>query len=355
MLDEGINFLANQVFNPEETEKKGKADIQAAKDQLNNLENQLAGHRQAVKNIDKKARDEANAAAKKQAEKEKEAADKKAAQEKKDAEERLARKERERKAQEETDNTRLDAEEALAEEIFQAGLSAQDKELRALDDYYFEKKELAKLYGQDATALLKEEEEKKAAIIKKYQDEADAKQKEKDEKEAADKKKRQEDTVQLAANGFQTLSALTDAFEGQSKKAQEKAFKVRKAASIAQTLISTYQGAMQAYQSQLIVGDPSSVVRGAIAAAFVVATGLANVKKIAAQKFDGGTQGPGPAPSPPSLGGGGSMAGGTPTFNPVDMSFINNRPAQGAQTYVLAGSVSNAQDANAKIQDLRRL
>jgi hypothetical protein len=112
---------------------------------------------------------------------------------------------------------------------------------------------------------------------------------------------------------------------------------------------------MQAYNSQIIPLDPSSVVRGAIAAAFVVATGLANVKKIAAQKFDGGTQGPGPAPSPPSLGGGGSMAGGTPTFNPVDMSFINNRPAQGAQTYVLAGSVSNAQDANAKIQDLRRL
>jgi hypothetical protein len=355
LLDEGINFVANQVFNPEETEKKGKADIQAAKDQLNNLENQLAGHRQAVKNIDKKARDEANAAAKKQAEKEKEAADKKAAQEKKDAEERLARQERERKAQEEADKNRLDAEEALSEEIYQASLSAQDKELQAIRDSYFEKIQLANQYGLDATALIEQQKNAEAAINKKYQDEAAAKQKEIDEKKLADIKKRQEDTVQLAANGFQTLSALTDAFEGQSKKAQEKAFKVRKAASIAQTLISTYQGAMQAYNSQIIPLDPSSVVRGAIAAAFVVATGLANVKKIAAQKFDGGTQGPGPAPSPPSLGGGGSMAGGTPTFNPVDMSFINNRPAQSAQTYVLAGSVSNAQDANAKIQDLRRL
>jgi hypothetical protein len=355
MLDQGINFLANQVFNPEETKKKGEADIQAAKDKLLGLENQLAGHRQAIKNIDKKARDEANAAAQKQAEKEKEAADKKAAKEKKDAEDRLARQERERKAQEEADKNRLDAEEAISEEIYQASLSAQDKELQAIRDSYFEKIQLANQYGLDATALIEQQKNAEAAINKKYQDEADAKQKEKDEKEAADKKKRQEDTVQLAANGFETLSALTDAFEGQSKKAQEKAFKVRKAASIAQTLISTYQGAMQAYQSQLIVGDPSSVVRGAIAAAFVVATGLANVKKIAAQKFDGGTQGPGPAPSPPSLGGGGSMAGGTPTFNPVDMSFINNRPAQGAQTYVLAGSVSNAQDANAKIQDLRRL
>jgi uncharacterized coiled-coil protein SlyX len=355
LLDEGINFVANQVFNPEETKKKGEADIQAAKDQLNNLENQLAGHRQAVKNIDKKARDEANAAAQKQAEKEKEAADKKAAKEKKDAEDLAAKLERERKAQEEADKNRLDAEEAISEEIYQASLSAQDKELQAIRDSYFEKIQLANQYGLDATALVNEQAAKEAEINKKYQDEAAAKQKEIDDKKLADIKKRQEDTVQLAANGFQTLSALTDAFEGQSKKAQEKAFKVRKAASIAQTLISTYQGAMQAYNSQIIPLDPSSVVRGAIAAAFVVATGLANVKKIAAQKFDGGTQGPGPAPSPPSLGGGGSMAGGTPTFNPVDMSFINNRPAQGAQTYVLAGSVSNAQDANAKIQDLRRL
>jgi uncharacterized coiled-coil protein SlyX len=356
MLDEGTNFLANKVFNPEETAKKGEADIQAAKDKLLGLENQLAGHRQAIGNIDKKARDEANAAAQKQAEKEKEAADKKAAQEKKDAEERLARQERERKAQEEADKNRLDAEEAISEEIYQASLSAQDKELQALRDSYFEKIQLANQYGLDATALIEQQKKEEAAINKKYQDEADAKQKEKDEKEAADKKKRQEDSVQLAANGFQTLSTLTDAFEGQSKKAQEKAFKIRKAASIGQTLISTYQGAMAAYGSQIIVGDPSSVVRGAIAAAFVVAAGLANVKKIASQKFDGGGATGGGSPGgAPSLGGGGSMSGGTPTFNPVDMSFINNRPAQGAQTYVLAGSVSNAQDANAKIQDLRRL
>jgi uncharacterized coiled-coil protein SlyX len=356
MLDEGINFLANQVFNPEETRKKGEADIQAAKDKLLGLENQLSGHRQAIKNIDKKARDEANAAAQKQAEKEKEAADKKAAQEKKDAEERLARQERERKAQEEADKNRLDAEEAISEQIYQASLSAQDKELQALRDGYFEKIQLANQYGLDATALVNEQAAKEAEINKKYQDEAAAKQKEIDDKKLADIKKRQEDTVQLAANGFQTLSALTDAFEGQSKKAQEKAFKVRKAASIAQTLISTYQGAMQAYNSQIVPLDPSSVVRGAIAAAFVVATGLANVKKIASQKFDGGGATGGGSPGgAPSLGGGGSMAGGTPTFNPVDMSFINNRPAQGAQTYVLAGSVSNAQDANAKIQDLRRL
>jgi hypothetical protein len=350
MLDEGINFLANQVFNPEETEKKGKADIQAAKDQLNNLENQLAGHRQAVKNIDKKARDEANAAAKKQAEKEKEAADKKAAQEKKDAEERLARQERERKAQEEADKNRLDAEEAISEEIYQASLSAQDKELQAIRDSYFEKIQLANQYGLDATALIEQQKAEEAAINKKYQDEAAAKQKEADEKIAADKKKVHDMTLDVAAQTLQGLSALTDLFAGKSKKAQERAFKVQKAISIAGAIIDTYKGAASA----LATYPPPF---GAIAAGATIAMGLANVAKIKAQQFDSGTQGPGPSPSPPSIGGGGggSMSNGTPTFNPVDMSFINNRPAQGAQTYVLAGSVSNAQDANAKIQDLRRL
>ena len=183
---------------------------------------------------------------------------------------------------------------------------------------------------------------------------------------ALEEKKRQdirERNLQFAkdnmVNGLEFLSNITTIFEGKSKKQQEKAFKIRKGISIAQTLISTYQGAMQAYNSQIIPLDPSSVVRGAVAAAFVVAAGLANVKKISAQKFDGG----GGAPSTGGGGGGGGglggggggSQGGTPTFNPIDTSFLGNRPAQTPQAYVLAGHVSSAQDANAKVKDLRRL
>jgi hypothetical protein len=157
LLDEGINFVANKVFNPEETKKKGEADIQAAKDKLLGLENQLAGHRQAIKNIDKKAVDDANAAAEKQAEKQKAEDEKKKAKEKQDAADLAAKHERERKAQEETDKNRLDAEEALSEEIYQAGLSAQQKELQALSDYYFErrhKNEHSKFKRQSALQVL---------------------------------------------------------------------------------------------------------------------------------------------------------------------------------------------------------
>ena len=142
MMDEGINFLANKVFNPEAVKKEGDATIQAAKDKLLGLENQLAGHRQSIANIDKKANDEANAAAEKQAEKQKVADEKKKAKEKQDAIDLAAKLQREQKAQEEANKNRLDAEEALSEEIFQAGLSAQQKELQAINDYYFEKIEL---------------------------------------------------------------------------------------------------------------------------------------------------------------------------------------------------------------------
>lgn len=57
-----------------------------------------------------------------------------------------------------------------------------------------------------------------------------------------------------------------------------------KAAAIAQTTIDTYLAAQKAYTSQLIAGDPTSPVRGAIAAASAVASGLANVKKITSTK-----------------------------------------------------------------------
>jgi hypothetical protein len=349
LLDEGINFVANKVFNPEETKKKGEADIQAAKDKLLGLENQLAGHRQAIKNIDKKAVDDANAAAEKQAEKQKAEDEKKKAKEKQDAADLAAKKERERKAQEETDKNRLDAEEALSEEIYQAGLSAQQKELQALSDYYFEKIELAKQFGLDTTNLVNEQAAKEAEINKKYQDEAAAKQKEADEKIAADKKKVHDMTLDVAAQTLQGLSALTELFAGKSKKAQERAFKVQKAISIAGAIIDTYKGAASA----LATYPPPF---GAIAAGATIAMGLANVAKIKAQKFDGGDGGgPGPSPSTPSVGGGGGSMGATPTFNPIDFSILGQRPNQTSQSFVLAGQVSNAQDANAKIKDLSRL
>lgn len=66
----------------------------------------------------------------------------------------------------------------------------------------------------------------------------------------------------------------------QQKVELEKRKKQQQAFAIAATLIQTYQAAQAAYASQLIPGDPTSLLRATIAAALAVAAGLLNVSKI---------------------------------------------------------------------------
>jgi len=88
---------------------------------------------------------------------------------------------------------------------------------------------------------------------------------------------------------------------------------VNKAANIAMAVIDTLKGAVSAYTSQIIPGDPTSIVRGAIAAAMVTAAGVANIKKIASTQFQGASasnaQGGG------GTGGGGGLQPATPQTN----------------------------------------
>jgi hypothetical protein len=76
-----------------------------------------------------------------------------------------------------------------------------------------------------------------------------------------------------------------------------------KAIAIAQTTIDTYFAAQKAYTSQIVPGDPSSVIRGFVAAAASVAAGLARVAAIAKTNPRGSSGG-----GAPSGGGGGSPA-----------------------------------------------
>ena len=90
---------------------------------------------------------------------------------------------------------------------------------------------------------------------------------------------------------LQTLTViqeLTSAFAGKSEAAQKRAFNINKAAQIAEATISSILAAQKAYTSQIIPGDPTSPIRGAIAAALAIASGVARVKKIASTQFEGG-------------------------------------------------------------------
>ena len=88
--------------------------------------------------------------------------------------------------------------------------------------------------------------------------------------------------------------------------------------------------------------DPSSPVRGGIAAGIAVAAGLANIAAIASQKFEGGGGGSVTEPSTAGLEGG-TIA---PQFNVVGDSGINQLAQlqqQPVQAYVVSGEVTSAQ------------
>lgn len=85
---------------------------------------------------------------------------------------------------------------------------------------------------------------------------------------------------------------------------------------VAEAVIDTYKAANSALATY-------PFPFGGIAAGALVAVGLANVKKITAQKFEGGSPPPstggGGGGGGGGLGGGGGSQGGTPTFNPIDI------------------------------------
>jgi hypothetical protein len=154
----------------------------------------------------------------------------------------------------------------------------------------------------------------------------------------------QSQKVQLTKAGFDTIAQITELFGKKSEVAARKAFKIQKAASMASALITTYQSARSAYASQFVpLPDPSSPVRGAIAAGIAIASGLANVAKIGQQKFEGGTPA-GNSPPPSDVGGGGSVM--SPNFNVVGNSGLNQLgqlQQKPMKAYVVSGDMTTAQ------------
>lgn len=156
--------------------------------------------------------------------------------------------------------------------------------------------------------------------------------------------KSQSQKLKLAKAGFDTIAQITELFGRKSEAQARKAFKVQKAASMASALITTYQSARSAYASQFVpLPDPSSPVRGAIAAGIAIASGLANVAKIGQQKFEGGTP-PSDTPPPSANIGGGSVI--SPNFNVVGNSGLNQLgqlQQKPMKAYVVSGDMTTAQ------------
>lgn len=215
--------------------------------------------------------------------------------------------------------------EEYQEAAYQSNLSEREREEEALRTKYENQLALVREYGEDETEILKAQKREQEELDKKYRD-----------KEIEYAKNARDARIQLASDTFGTISSITELFGKNNEANAKKAFQVNKAAQIAQATISTYQAAQGAYASQLSIPTPDAPIRAAIAAGIAVASGLANVAKIAATKFEGGSapSGGGGGGSAPSIGGGGSVStqASSPNFNLFGQSNALNEAQSATST-----------------------
>jgi hypothetical protein len=220
--------------------------------------------------------------------------------------------------------------DAADEANFQSGLSKQEQELMAQQDYYFQLKTQAEAAGLDATALVEEQARKENEIKEKYRKE-----------DEANRMANIQSNFEMAGLALDALSSLNEAAAKGDEASQRKAFERNKNIQKAQATIAMASGIVQ----QLAV--PQDQLKGInfVKAAALAAAGIANIVKINQTQFNGSV----PSPN------GGNLNAPTGTANApaVDFSGANmqtNAPG-GVETYVLAGNVANALEARQKIID----
>jgi len=207
-------------------------------------------------------------------------------------------------------------------------------------------------------------ETERLAIIEKYRKEEEDLEKEKTE----NKMKQQQAYGDFVSGTFDFIASISESNAKDDEKRQKKAFDIRKKADIANTLISTYFAAQQAYASQVAITTPDAPIRGAIAAGLAIAQGLARVSAISKTKFES------PSATSSTSGGSGSGSGNvstgqiqnsTPSFSLFGTAgaYNSNQSQQQSQTNtnqemnisVSVEEINNVQNKVAKIKELSSL
>jgi hypothetical protein len=334
-----VDWEASFIFDPDEVKNEGLKAIQESKKVLAELKNQQAGFQLEIQNIEKEAAQKRKDAAKEQRDREKEL-----------AEERLKELEKAKEFEvteeiEDAFRQMLVDSEAEKDAIREAAIAKQQEDELALMQFKGD------VYKQDVENALAAEEQKKEITkrntdfaIKSAQDSLSIVQ-----ELASQTQAKYESLNKAVLNNDKLTDKEKQKLLDENNARAKKAFDIQKKVSIASALVSTYQSAVSAYQSQFLpIPDPTSPIRGAIAAGLAVAAGLANVKNIASQQFEGASL------SSSSGGGGGSSASGgvggsvvSPSFNIVGNAQATNPLAglgnQPLQAYVVSGEVTTAQ------------
>ena len=243
----------------------------------------------------------------------------------------------------------------IEEENYQRTLTDEERELRAVQDKYFELETLAEgnaeALNEIEIARLNEENEIKAKYAteaynaqKALDDKAAAEEKERRDKQLEDIKKHQEReqairmaTVDTAIQGFQLIADFAESFAGDDVKRQKKAFQIKKAADIASATVDGYRAVLSTYAQ-----TPGGPVLKGIAAGIAGGFAALQIANIARQQFEG--EGGGGDFSADTGGGAGEVI--TPEFNVVGDAGINQLAQlqqQPTQAYVVSGEVTSAQ------------
>jgi len=251
-------------------------------------------------------------------------------------------------AKEKTYQEQLIAKQKLEDELFLLNQTAREREELAVMQAFDRRISLAgddeELIKQATTA----HNDAMKAIDDRHLAEKEASEDASDIRILEAKKARAKAFLDTAKSSLDALSALNEAFSGDSEAQQKKGFERSKKIQIAQALIGTYESATSAFGSLASIPIVGPAL-GAVAAAGAVVAGLANVKKIKSTTFSGGG-----GDQSNSYSGIGDTGSGppTPTAPQLDLGFLGGGAGQdGFRTYVIASEVSNSQQANQKIND----
>lgn len=346
LADKLTNWTASLVFDPKQVETEGLKAIAEQKRTLMALKNELAGYQLAVKDIDKQAAEEKKKLAQEAADKAKSEREKRQQEEEKNLTEEQRKLKEAQDLRDKANEERIkkqDEYDQLQRELIK---DAQEKEIADLVAAYDEKFAAA---SENAELEKQLEEGLKydiAAIQDKYRKEKEAKDEEAAQKELERKEMLQEATFQMAKDGFNLLSGLTELFASDDEAKAKRAFNVQKAISIASATVEGIEGTIAAYKtaqkSPITLAFPAyPIVQAGLAAGFAAT----NIAKIAKTQFN--------APSPVNASGGGggqqtTTAGASPT--PANFNIVGNAGAnplaglnEPIKAYVVGAEVTTQQ------------
>lgn len=359
LAEERARIAREQVALGESTEEdlQRVAEAEAAVIDLQTAslktQKRLEGERQALLLQRKAQRDKEAAERQKAADDEKAERDKEAAERQKAADDLKKRIEDEQKAREKAYQDQLKAKQDLEDQLYKESLNAREQEELALMQEYDMRIALA---GDDE-GLIQAATDSFNAKIKAIDDryrkqKADADQAQRDADDAAraadlqEEKDLRDARIQMALSALGALSQLNKAFAGESESDQKKAFERNKKFQVAQAIIQTGMAVTGALTAG---GNPIKLATGAqfVEAAIAAATGVAQIATIKKTKFGSGS-----TPPPPGSNGGGGATGAIPQSPQLDLGFLGGGAGQtGFRTYVVSSEVSNAQQANQRIND----